>query len=403
MPRIGGAVQRPLIYSENQVKDDAQQKVENRLVWLSWAVGLGLIAGLLLSPKLWVSTRTYPSTPLLGLPPLPYPADYLLFGLFGALIVGATALSLRGRAAALLAAAALGVSAFLVFEDQSRLQPWFYEYSFMFAAISLRRWDRLDAEGVLNACRLIVAGTYFWSGLQKANAGFFNVVYPWLIEPLTLRLPSIEPALLHGAYAVPVVESGIGLGLLTSRFRKPAIIAALLMHAFILFCLGPWGRSWNTVVWPWNAAMVAFVFILFWRPPDSPSTLAILKPASRLSLGTGFRAAVLVLFALMPLFSFFGLWDSYLSSSLYSGNTKEGYILTYEASGLESTSVSDLSMREMNVPAYPEERVFKEVFASLCEGARLPEPILRVRGTPDIFSGERRDELYRCDEVRHAG
>jgi hypothetical protein len=67
---------------------------------------------------------------------------------------------------------------------------------------------------------------------------------------------------------------------------------------------------------------------------------------------------------------------------------------------LESTSVPGLSMR-MNVPAYPEERVFKEVFASLCEGARLPEPILRVRGTPSIFSGERRDELYRCDEVRH--
>lgn len=31
----------------------------------------------------------------------------------------------------------------------------------------------------------------------------------------------------------------------------------------------------------------------------------------------------------------------------------------------------------------------------------LPEPILLVRGTPDIFSDERPEEVYRCDDVRH--
>ncbi|CAA9457211.1 MAG: hypothetical protein AVDCRST_MAG14-1790 [uncultured Rubrobacteraceae bacterium] len=31
----------------------------------------------------------------------------------------------------------------------------------------------------------------------------------------------------------------------------------------------------------------------------------------------------------------------------------------------------------------------------------LPEPILLVRGTPDIFRNERPEEVYRCDNVRH--
>jgi Na+-transporting NADH:ubiquinone oxidoreductase subunit NqrB len=134
-------------------------------------------------------------------------------------------------------------------------------------------------------------------------------------------------ALLSGAYAVPVVETAIGLGLLTRRFRKFAVIGALLMHAFIMLCVGPLGNDHNTVVWPWNFAMSAFVLILFWRAPDEPSPSTILKPGRNLSPGSALRAVVLVLFAFMPLFNFFGLWDSYLSSSLYSGASKQAYVL----------------------------------------------------------------------------
>lgn len=44
---------------------------------------------MLLSPNLWVSARTYPLTPLWDVVlPLPYPADYTLFGLFVALVAG---------------------------------------------------------------------------------------------------------------------------------------------------------------------------------------------------------------------------------------------------------------------------------------------------------------------------
>ena len=105
----------------------------------------------------------------------------------------------------------------------------------MLAAFCLYGWDRMSASDALNTCRLIVIATYFWSGLQKANAGFFEGTYPWLVEPLTSWLPGwADSALLWGAYAVPVVEAVIGLGLLTRRFRKFAVIGAIAMHAFIM-------------------------------------------------------------------------------------------------------------------------------------------------------------------------
>lgn len=176
---------------------------------------------MLLSPNLWVSARSYPLAPLWdAVPPLPYPADYALFGLFLALVAG-VGIS-RGRAMGWLAVAALALAVFLALGDTSRLQPWFYQYAFMLLALCLYGWGRINVLDALNACRLIAAATYFWSGLQKANAGLFHNLYPWLVGPLTARLPDwAGGVLLSGAYAVPAIEAAIGLGLLTRRLRKP--------------------------------------------------------------------------------------------------------------------------------------------------------------------------------------
>ncbi|HEY6751947.1 MAG TPA: hypothetical protein VI027_11565 [Rubrobacteraceae bacterium] len=388
----------------------AQRGAEYRLAWLRIAVAAGLVAGLLLSPNLWISTRSYPLTPLWdAVPPLPYPADYALFGLLVVLVTGVGIA--RGRAIGWLGIGALVMAAFFVVQDESRLQPWFYQYCFMLAAFCLFGLSRVGALDALNACRLIVVATYFWSGLQKANASFIQTTHPWLVEPLTTRLPDwAGSALLAGGYAVPVVEAVIGIGLLTRRFRRLAVMGALLMHAFIMLCIGPLGHDHNTVVWPWNFAMVAFVLILFWRAPDDTTPSTILDPGRNFSTGFAFRAAVLVLFAFMPLFNFFGLWASYLSSGLYSGTSKQGYVLVWDSANWQSTRIGGVSERELNTPAYPEESIFENVFAERwCEEggeealrreqAGYPEPILRVDGRPAIISGERSTELYSCDDV----
>ena len=390
--------------------DKARPEAEGRLAWLRLALVTALISGLLLSPKLWVSTRAYPLTPLWdAIPPLPYPADYALFGFLVVLVTGVGIA--RGRAIGWLGIGALIMAAFFVVQDESRLQPWFYQYCFMLAAFCLFGLSRVGALDALNTCRLIVVATYFWSGLQKANASFIQTTHPWLVEPLTTRLPDwAGSALLAGGYAVPVVEAVIGIGLLTRRFRKLAVMGALLMHAFVMLCIGPLGHDHNTVVWPWNFAMVAFVLILFWRAPDDTTPSTILDPGRNFSIGFAFRAAVLVLFAFMPLFNFFGLWASYLSSGLYSGTSKQGYVLVWDSANWQSTRIGGVSERELNTPAYPEESIFENVFAERwCEEgseealrreqAGYPEPILRVDGRPAIISGERSTELYSCDDV----
>jgi hypothetical protein len=397
---------------EVRVRDSekAYRGVENRLAWLRPALAAGLISGLLLSPNLWISTRSYPLTPLWdAVPPLPYPADYVFFGFLVALVAGVAVA--RGRSIGWLAVGTLVLAALSVVQDESRLQPWFYQYFFMLVALCLYGLSRVGALDALNACRLIVIATYFWSGLQKANASFVQSTHPWLVEPLTARLPEwAGSALLAGAYAVPVVEAAIGIGLLTRRFRRLAVVGALLMHAFIMLCIGPLGHDHNTVVWPWNFAMIAFVLILFWKAPDDPSPSTILDPGRNFSTSFALRAAVLILFAFMPLFNFFGLWDSYLSSGLYSGTSKQGYVLEWEVSNWRGTRIGGISEQELNTPAYPEESIFENVFAERwCEAgseealrreqAGDPEPILRVDGRPAILSGERSTEIYSCDDV----
>jgi hypothetical protein len=382
------------------LEKDTRHKVKNRLAWLRRVVAVSLIAGLLVSAKAWVSDRPYPLVPPIGIgPSLPYPADHIFFALLVALLVGVALF--RWRVAGSLALTAPVLAAFFVLQDISRLQPWLYQYSFMLAAVGLSGIGRLDAQKALNACRLIIAFTYFWSGLQKANASFVKDDYPWLLEPLLARLPpAAEPLLLPGAYAVPVVEVAIGLGLLGRRTRKPAVVGALLMHVFILFAIGPFGHNWNSLVWPWNLAMIAFVLILFWRPPDEPSLTTILRPR-----GSVCHAAILVLFAFMPALNFFGLWDSYLSSSLYSGRTEKGYVWTLDGGGLRAMSINRVALNEMNLPGYPEERVYKKVFAKRwCEETSASAlPVLAVHSTPEIFSGERSVKYYRCEDVRAVG
>jgi hypothetical protein len=369
-----------------------QERAENRLLWLKRGLIAALIMGLLLSTKLWVSTREYPLVPLSDLVPiLPYPLDYLLFGLLGGLLIGI--LISRGRLAGIFVVAFLALTVLLVLQDQNRLQPWFYQYFFMLAAVGFSNLGWLSTENAMNTCRLIIAFTYIWSGLQKAHVSFAENVYPWLTAPLASHLPPrAASALEYGAYGPPVMEAAIGIGLLVSPLRKPAVVVAILMHTFILFTIGPWGHDWNSVVWPWNVAMVAFALILFWRAPDNPSILAVLKPE-----GSTLRVVVLVLFAFMPVLNFFGLWDSYLSASLYSGSTEQGYVYAERV----NHGIGDTAMKETNALAYPEERVYKQVFADMwCEkNSSTPKPVLTVYSRPEIFSGQRSKAIYHCEDV----
>jgi hypothetical protein len=252
-------------------------------------------------------------------------------------------------------------------------------------------------EQPLTSCRFIMAATYVWSGVQKYNASFLTGVYPWLLKPFVAE-PAPEFMLQMGAL-IPFLEAGIGIGLLVPSVRIIALVLVLGMHASLLYCLGPLGHDWNSVVWPWNVAMMAMACILFWRTPDV-TFLAIVRP----STGYGWLAALL--FGVMPFFNFLGLWDSYLSAALYSGNLIEADIIigpqVYDRSARaiqgycearDGEYVVDLeswSMGELNVPPYPARRVYRRIARSFCALATEPaDVVLLIHEPPHWRTGER--------------
>ena len=182
---------------------------ERRLLYLRIAIVAGTFAGMILSHALWVSTRFYPLTPVFALlKPIPFPFDHILFD---ASLLALLVSAITRRLIPFFAILAI----VLVVCDQSRLQPWFYEYFLLLLGVAFAS---------PNACRLIVAATYFWSGAQKLNAGFINDVFPWMLEPFLRHLP-------HGAQATvhPLIggqrrlsNCGIGIALLGRKFRTPA-------------------------------------------------------------------------------------------------------------------------------------------------------------------------------------
>jgi hypothetical protein len=381
----------------------------DRLWLLKISLALALLVEFLLSPKLWVASRVYPLTPIFEwLPTVPPLIDRLWLVLLLFLLLAIVV----ARRARVYIIAFVVLAGLLSLFDQSRWQPWFYQFVFMLAALVLYPWGEQDPqkrEATLNICRLIVACTYFWSGFQKLNTSFVEDVFPWLVAPLVALLPgSLEELTRPLGIAIPFVEASIGVGLLT-RFRNAAVILALGMHVFILLCIGPFGHDWNTIVWPWNVAMIAFVVILFWRV-EGFSAKRVLIP-----LTSPFHGLALLLFGIMPLFSFFGFWDSYLSASLYSGNTKGATIyvseavksrlpetirdlaLKSEAGGTNLVSIADWSFKELNVSPYLESRVFKNAARHVCAYTEQPAEVkLVISGKPNPIDGSEEAEVYDC-------
>jgi uncharacterized membrane protein YphA (DoxX/SURF4 family) len=349
-------------------------------------VAAGLIAGLLLSPKLWVSTRLYPLTPVAEfLKPLAYPFDYAVYVVLLALlaIVAAAPKPRWWIAAAVVLLAALCA------QDQSRLQPWCYQYAFMLLALALP-----DADASLNICRLIVASIYFWSGAQKLNPYFASSTFAYLAHPLAAHFPAL---VVKAGYAAPFFEIACGIGLLTPKFRRLAVAALIAMHACILLAIGPFGHNSNTVVWPWNVAMIVFLLLLFRH--------SAMRAGEILWDRGWFHRVVFALFALAPALSLFNLWDSYLSAALYSGNRNQGAIYMTEAvaehlpdaayedttdepNGIDKLLVNDWSFDELNAPAYPEIRIYKNAARKLCEFAEKPSDVrLEVQGKAALVNG----------------
>jgi uncharacterized membrane protein YphA (DoxX/SURF4 family) len=201
-------------------------------------------------------------------------------------------------------AAFLALVAVFCLADQTRWQPWVFQYSFLLATVALGSGNGVDGKRrALNIARLIVGFTYIFSGLQKANLNFVGNDFPWIVQPITGVFPSAT-SLLHAlGVAVPLLQIAFGIGLLTGRFRRAALIAAVAMHLFIMAMFGPAGLDWNDIVWPWTVAMAIFDIVLFSGTPQVSWREIVWGRHDPC------HAAAFLLFALLPALSFVNLWD----------------------------------------------------------------------------------------------
>jgi hypothetical protein len=380
----------------------------SRLFWLKTTVILAFCIGLAMSSRLWIGPRSYPQAPVFGT--LPAIEGFIAYSLFAALFVFAAAALVSPKPQRFIAAF-LAIIAVLCFFDQTRWQPWVFQYGFLLATLALFSWSSDDVDGqkrTLNIARLIIASTYIFSGLQKMNLNFVENDFPWLVQPITNVFPSTINLFHYFGVAVPFVQVAFGIGLLTRRYRRASLILAVSMHLFILAMFGPAGLDWNNIVWPWTTAMALFDILLFAGKADF-SFREVMWTRRR------YHAAVLIVFVMLPFLSFPNLWDSYLSAALYSGNLTEAQIYTTDAgkaslpavisSRLVRTSpdtnvlnIQRWAIEDLNVTPYPETRVYRKIAKGVCNQLRDPAQLVLIVREQRMFWSK--PELgYRCWEL----
>jgi hypothetical protein len=369
-------------------------KPTDRLFLLRIVVTIGYVVGIIISWRLWLSDRDYPLTPVFSwLPGIPSPIDALLPA--GLCLLLITHLFVKNKQPLILAS--LIVVIVLALFDQSRWQPWFYQYSLMlFSLLSIKdEKNDISATDVLNISRLIIICIYVWSGLHKFNSYFYDEITPWMIDGVIPNFPSGIVSMI--AHSIPFIEIAIGILLFFKRTRTAAIIGAIGSHLFVLLTLGPLGRHQNQVIIPWNLVMIAFVLILF-KKDDIFSLRSLL-------VGRSFQAKLIALLVVvMPILNAFNRWDSYLSFALFSGNiAKASYYITPEgyselpinvrpycikdsASGMYLIDVIDWTDSYFHASLYPEPRIYESVANYLAKDLKKGEMLMvhHERITPFI-------------------
>jgi hypothetical protein len=365
---------------------------------LKWSVCGATLSGMAVAPNLWINRESFPAIPAFAwVPALPDPVCMILsFLLVCAIVVVAFHPEPK-----LLCLFPPGLGLLLALFDASRMQPWFYEYSLMFAALTLVRRENEDAQRSRQAwaiCAIVVIGFYFWAGLQKANPVFATQVFPWLLQPLPTALATRLSSLW---FLAPVAETAIALLLFFPKSRTCGIGLAIVMNALVLLALGPLGQNYDSIVWPWNLWLAIFAVLLFMRENSPVLPLAWSATAGKV---------VVTLVLILPVLSFFNLWDGFLSSSYYSGKLRDGWIylnpegrerlpaamvrgnsgLVQESEDRYRLDILLWAMSTMNAPPYGEPRYYPGLVKRLeALGVPRKDMLLVVQDPVSLSSGKR--------------
>ncbi|MEM1323544.1 MAG: hypothetical protein AAGG75_25000 [Bacteroidota bacterium] len=373
-----------------------------RLNGVAISIAFCLLIQLFMTPNLWQAERAFPLFSLLEAPAWLH--QYLYYTCIAGLLL-ILFLSPYKKAYGLYFLALLP----LLLLDLNRLQVWLYQFSLFLGIIALGR-KKLESYR-LQALQLALAATYFWSGLHKLNTYFINDIFPDLLTPLGFEA---GPAL---GLAAALLEMSLGPGLLWKRSRPYFLALAVLMHLFLLGLLGPLGQNWNAVIWPWNIALIAIAWLLFYQSPY----------AIHYQLWTKLRqfpifVVVILLFVLLPGLNRFGYWDEQLSFKMYAGMQPEGvFYLNREDQvcfpevlgndwdknqnpnrpGEHFVIIDQWAFAELETPPYTSATSLRQIRQKLCACLRYP-----AGGRLEVIHGHPWDRskesttVYHCTEQK---
>lgn len=331
-----------------------------RLIAASWILMKAI------SLKLWLTERNYPLVPVVDMPSWLHIVLLALFFMLAAWIFFKPANKI-------LLIAIIATESVSILGDQTRLQPWHYQFICSFFVIAFNA----DRQKALQAIVLITVSTYLFSSIQKMHPGFIHSVWSVHILKSFLGLPGyfIEHPLVQVAgYMIPLIEFSGAVGLLFKRTVTHAAWLLIGMHIFLLIFLGPLGINYNIVVWPWNLQMIILLWILFIK------NQLLLRPAVYKSAA---NIVIAFFWVLMPIAGCFGYWDKFLSSGMYSGRAKikqfyfedrkmippnlKKYAFYNSQNASARIVLTDWTMQELKVAAVTEPRVLNSVIKQLNE------------------------------------
>ncbi len=342
----------------------------HRLRLVKVTVAIGMLLSVCCCPNLWAGQRWFPVCPVFDALYVQPPYDYIFLVLEIVLLL-ALIISSKPR---LLIFLILILNLSLILLDQNRLQPWFYLYNCILFVLLFYNW-RIDNINNYHSffiiLQLCVSAVYVYSGLQKINPNFVDDTFKWFIKPLSAFFSDRQmQTIVKVGYAVPYIEVFLGLGLLIKPLRFIAVPVAIIMHILIVFLMSPFGNNYNMVIWPWNLIMVVLILLLF-----SGTTTERFFSITHLFKIPVFYL-VMALFWVLPAVNLRNHWETYLSFSLYSGNTHNAKILlsddayrklpfylrhfVYWEGGEYMLYPKLWCLTELKTPLYPEKRIFEK-------------------------------------------
>ena len=260
--------------------------------------------------RMFTAYRLFPTAPVFeSLDQLPRIVHLIVF-LLSLLFIGLTFFFPKNK---FILAGLLVTETLSCLPDQNRWQPWEYQCIFIVFVFLVNRNRQAS---IIPLFTFILASTYFYSGCNKLNEGFLENVWVQMFLRSFLKIPATvarQPWLYYCGCLLALFELLGGLGLLFLKTQKTAAKALILMHLFVLVLLGPFGLNYNAVIWPWNVAMIGYLYIIFLYKNERT---VIFKPPFG-----GWNKLVFVCWGILPLLGLFGYWDGFLSSSIYSGKS----------------------------------------------------------------------------------